>query len=218
MQIQAVILDLDGLMVDSEPLHQRAYEVLLARHGIAHKFTVEEYGRDFVGIPIRGNIEWLTGHFRLNAAPDDIIVERERIYEALLEDPANLVPMPGVFALIDALSARGLPLGVASGSPRGQVDTILRGLGIAARFRAVVAGTDVPRTKPAPDVYLRAAQELGIAPARCVAIEDSTTGVASAKAAGLRVIVIPNRYTAHQDLSQADARVESLVKALDWLD
>ena len=214
---QAVILDLDGVMVDSEPVHQRAFEMLLARHGIVRQFTEEEYGRYFVGIPVKENAEWLITHFDLRGEPADIIAEREAIYEAMLKDPASLIPMPGVFALIDALSARGLPLGVASGSPRGQVDTILRGLGIAARFRAVVGGTDVPHTKPAPDVYERAAQELGIAPARCVAIEDSETGIASAKAAGLRAIAVPNRYTAHQDLSHADARVARLEQVLDMI-
>ncbi len=159
-QTQAVILDLDGVMVDSEPVHQRAFEMLLARHGIDRQFTEEEYGRYFVGIPVIENAKWLITHFNLRGEPADIIAEREAFYEAMLKEPANLLPMPGVFALIDALSARGLPLGVASGSPRGQVDTILRGLGIAARFRVVVGGTDVPHTKPAPDVYLRAAQEL----------------------------------------------------------
>ncbi len=216
-QTQAVVLDLDGLMVDSEPVHQRAFEMLLARHGIDRKFTEEECGRYFVGIPIQGNVEWLASQFDLKGTVEEIIAEREAIYEALIADPANLILMPGVFEVLDDLSARGLPVGVASASPRNQVDTILRGLGIAARFRAVVAGDDVPRTKPAPDVYERATKELGIAPANCVAIEDSATGIASAQAAGLPVIVVPNRYTAHQDLSRADARVGNLGQVMALL-
>ncbi len=216
-QTQAVSLDLDGLLIDSEPVHQRAFEQLLARHGIDHKFGEEEYGRFFVGIPVTENAEWLIERFDLKGRAKDVIAEREQIYEELLQDSANLIPMPGVFALLDDLRARGLLLGVASGSPRNQVDTILRGLKIVARFRAVVAGTDVPRTKPAPDVYLRAVEELGVAPRRCVAVEDSATGIASAKAAGLRAIAVPNRYTAHQDLSRADARVESLEQVLPLL-
>ncbi len=215
-QAQAVILDLDGLMIDSEPVHQRAFEELLARHGIDHEFTVEEYGRHFVGIPVKENAEWLVTHFGLRGAPEELLAEREAIYESLLEDSSNLVPMPGVFALLDALRARGLPLGVASGSPRGQVDTILRGLKITDRFRAVVAGDDVPHTKPAPDVYLRAVEQLGVAPARCVAIEDSATGITAAKAAGLYAIAVPNRYTAHQDL-RADVQAESLDQVLPLL-
>lgn len=215
---QAVILDLDGLMLDSEPVHQRAFEMLLARHGINHKFTIEEYGRYFVGIPIIENVEWLVKHLDLKGCAEDIIAEREAIYEELLDDPANLIPMPGVFAVLNELSARGFLLGVASSSPRGQVDTILRGLGIAARFRAVVGGTDVPRTKPAPDVYLRAVEELGISLARCVAIEDSETGITAAKDAGLYVVVVPNRYTEHQDLSRADVWAENLTQVIDLLE
>ena len=217
MKTQAVILDLDGLMIDSELVHQRAFEALLARHGIDHTFTVEEYGRYFVGIPVVENAEWLVEHFDLKGCAADIIAEREKIYEALIEDPANLILMPGLFELLDDLRARGLPLGVASGSPRNQVDMILRGLKIATRFRTVVAGTDVPHTKPAPDVYLRAVEELGVARAHCVAIEDSATGIASATAAGLYTIAVPNRYTAHQDLSRADARAEGLAQVLELL-
>ena len=209
-QTQAVILDLDGLIIDSEPVHQRAYEQLLARHGIEHKFSEEEYGRYFVGIPVSENAKWLIEQFGLKVTEQEILAERERIYEAMLEEPTNLVPMPGVFALLDDLCARGLPLGVASGSPRNQVDTILSGLEIVARFRTVVAGTDVLHTKPAPDVYLRAVEELGVAPGQCVAVEGSATGIASAKAAGLRAIAVPNRYTAYQDLTRARPRVSSL--------
>ena len=205
-------------MVDSEPVHQRAFEVLLLRHGIDHKFSVEEYGRYFVGIPVVENIEWLIEHFDLKGRAEDIIAEREAIYEALIEDPANLIPMQGVFKLLGDLSTRGLSLAVASGSPRNQVDTILRGLQVAARFRAVVGGDDVPRTKPAPDVYISAVKQLGVAPEGCIAIEDSATGVTAAQAAGLRVIVVPNGYTAHQDLSRAEARVKCLDEVMALID
>ena len=213
-QTQAIVLDLDGLIIDSEPLHQRAFERLLARHGVDHNFTVEEYGRYFVGIPVKENAEWLVARFELKGTQEDLIAEREQIYEELLSDPANLAPMPGLFGLLDDLSARGLPLGVASGSPRNQVDIILRGLRIRSRFGAVVAGDDVPNTKPAPDVYLRATKELGAVPAHCIAVEDSVTGIAAAKAAGLYAIAVPNRYTAHQDLTRADARVEGLDRVM----
>ena len=134
--------------------------------------------------------------------------ERKAIYELLLEDPSNLIPMPGVFELLDALGARELSPGIASTSPRNQVDTVLLGLQIVARFRAVVAGDNALPTKPAPDVYLRATEEQGIATARC--LEDNVTGITAAKAAGLYAIAVPNRYTAHQDLTRADARVENL--------
>lgn len=213
--VQAVILDLDGLMVDTEPLHQRAFNTLLKRHHIDYQFETEEYGRCFVGIPVIYNADYLIQRFDLRGTPQEIIVEREGIYEGLISDPKNLVAMHGVFNLLDDLQARGLPLAVASGSPRNQVLMILRGLGIIEKFGAIVAGDDVAKTKPAPDVYLRAAEKIGIAPTHCVALEDSATGVTAAKAAGLRAIAVPNQYTAHQDLSHADARIPSLEVALE---
>lgn len=212
--VQAVILDLDGLMVDSEPLHQRAFNALLKRHGIAYQFETEEYGKCFVGIPVISNVDYLKERFGLRGEPQAIIAEREEIYEGLIAAPENLIGMPGLFNLLDELRARGLPLAVASGSPRVQVVTILRGMKIMERFRVVVAGDDVAQTKPAPDVYLRAAELLGIAPTQCVALEDSATGVTAAKTAGLRAIAVPNQFTAHQDLTHADARIPSLNGAL----
>lgn len=216
-QTQAVILDLDGLVVNSEPIHQRAFNEYLSRIGVDYQFEEDEYGRVFVGIPVAQNAEYLIDRFHLAVTAAQLLVEREAIYEALIGDPGNLAPMPGLHAFLDELDARGLAVGIASGSPRVQVDTILRGMQIEERFRVIVAGTDVPRTKPAPDVYLRAVEQLGVDKRACIAAEDSATGVASAKAAGLRVIAVPNRYTSRQDLSHADHLVKSLRNVLELL-
>lgn len=214
---QAIILDLDGLIVDSEPIHQQSVNRLLKQFGITHQFESEEYGKCFVGIPVVENVIYLKNRFGLPGTPQEIVNAREAIYEALIADPANLVMMPGVLDLLDAADERDVPLGVASGSPRHQVETILRGLGILQRFHSVVAGNDVLRTKPAPDVYLRAADSLGVAPAHCIALEDSATGITAAKAAGMRAIAVPNYFTVHQDLSHADACVPSLFAAMPML-
>lgn len=207
---QAIILDLDGLVVDSEPLHQEAFNSFLNRHAIGYRFEEEEYGHEFVGIPVAQNADYLIQRFHLDLNAEQLLAEREAIFEALIERPSNLKMMPGVIPLLDELEKRGVLAGIASGSPRHQVETMLRGLGIETRLAVVVAGTDVPRTKPAPDVYLRAVQELGVTGEKCIAIEDSATGITAAKAAGLRVIAVPNRFTRCQDLSQADWTMESL--------
>ncbi len=215
--MKAVILDLDGLIVDTEPLHQRAVNALLREHHVDYQFGTEEYGKCFVGIPVIKNVHYLKARFGLRGAPQTIIDERETIYESLIAEPANLVVMPGVMHLLDAMRARQIPLGVASGSPRHQVEIVLRGINIIDRFQAIVAGNEVPKTKPAPDVYLRAAEKIGVAPADATALEDSATGIIAAKSAGLRAIAVPNRFTAHQDLSHADARVKDLSEALRLL-
>ena len=214
MKTKAVILDLDGLVVDSEPIHHRAFNAYLARHSIDYQFDEDEYGRIFVGVPVRANAHYLVERFHLSSGPDKLLAEREAIYEEMIGDPWNLVPMPGLDTLMDELDLRGIILGLASGSPRVQVETILRGMGIASRFRVVVAGTDVFKPKPAPDVYESAVEKLGVLKSCCMAVEDSASGVASAKSAGLRVIAVPNRYTRRQDLSGADFQVENLEQVL----
>ncbi len=215
--IQAVIFDLDGLIVDTEPIHMRAVNALLRQHGIDYQFESEEYGKCFVGIPVVENVHYMQARFHLPGTPPQLIAEREEIYEALISAPSNLVMMPGVTRLVDQAQARGMRAGVASGSPRHQVEIVLRGLGIIDRFSVIVAGNDVPKTKPAPDVYLRAAEKIGVTPAKCVALEDSATGIRAAKAAGMRAIAVPNRFTAHQDLSHADAIVKNLDEVLTLL-
>jgi HAD superfamily hydrolase (TIGR01509 family) len=215
--IQAVIFDLDGLMVDTEPIYQRAVNALLRQHGIDFQFETAEYGKCFVGIPVVENVHYLKARFSLGGTPAQLIAEREAIYEALISAPSNLVAMPGLRHLLDDAGRRGFKLGVASGSPRHQVEIVLRGMGIIQRIGAMVAGNDVAKTKPSPDVYLRAAALLKFAPANCVALEDSATGVTAAQAAGMRAIAVPNQFTAHQDLSHADARVKNLSEVLQLL-
>jgi HAD superfamily hydrolase (TIGR01509 family) len=217
VQIQAVIFDLDGLLVDTEPLHRRVFNATLARHGIAYEIQDEEFGREFVGISQCENSEYLITRFGIRASAEDLTCEHRVEYERIIADPKNLTMMPGAPILFDELQGRGMPMAIASGSPRRQVETILNGLGIASLFRAIVTGSDVTKLKPAPDAYLRACGELRVDAARCLALEDSASGAAAAQAAGLRVVVVPNRYTRHQDLALADGRVESLAQVIEWL-
>ncbi len=207
---RAVIFDLDGLIVDSEPLHQESFNRLLARHGIAYRIGEEEYGKVFVGVPVRENFEWLIENRGLQISVEQAIVEREAAFLELISNPRNIVVMPGARALIQALTARGIPIALATGASRAEAETMLRGIGITNHFRAVVTGSDAARGKPAPDIYLRALERLELRGEECLALEDSASGIAAAKAAGLRVIAVPNRFTRHQDLSRADKRVESL--------
>ena len=217
MQTQAVIFDLDGLLVDTEPLHRRVFNATLARHGVAYEIQEEEFGREFVGISQCENSEYLIARFGVRASPSELTQEHVAAYECIIADPKNLTLMPGAPILLDELQARGLVMAIASGSPRRQVETILRGLGIASLFRAIVTGSDVAKLKPAPDAYLCACNEVRVDASRCLAVEDSASGAAAAKAAGLRVVVVPNRYTRHQDLALADARVEDLAQVIEWL-
>src|SRR5207253_9987263 len=121
-----------------------------------------------------------------------------------------MTPMPGFDSLIERLTAHDYRRGLASTSSRDWVDFIVDGLAVRRHFHALVAGDEVEARKPAPDVYLRAAERLGVAPGECVALEDSAPGVASARAAGMACIAVPNRVTVHHDLSAANHRVAHL--------
>ncbi|MBI3914755.1 MAG: HAD family phosphatase [Chloroflexi bacterium] len=214
---QAVIFDLDGLIVDSEPLHQESFNILLARHGIAYRIAEEEYGRVFVGVPVRENCEWLIANLGLKISAEQAIVEREAAFLELISNPRNLVVMPGAREIIERLREKDIPLALATGASRAEAETMLRGIGMTGHFRAVVTGSDVARGKPAPDIYLRALERMGFAGENCLALEDSASGIAAAKSAGLRVIAVPNRYTRHQDLSGADEKVESLEEMINLM-
>jgi HAD superfamily hydrolase (TIGR01509 family) len=217
MHTQAIVFDLDGLLVDTEPLHRRVFNALLARYGVPYEISDEEFGRAFVGISQRENWDYLRARFALPASVEELTCEHTRLYEQVISDARNIALMPGARELLGALHARGTRLGIASSSPRVQVETILRGKGLVPLFHSIVTGSDVTQLKPAPEIYVRACKLLQTDASRCVALEDSASGAQAAKAAGVRVIVVPNRYTQHQDLSHADARVENLAQVLELI-
>ncbi len=141
--------------------------------------------------------------------------ERRRLFEDMV--PAG--PMRGVSDLLAALRAAGIPAGIASSAPARWVVGAVERLGIRSAFAAVVTGDEVERRKPAPDVYLEAARRLGVDPAKAIAIEDSSTGLAAARAAGMTAIAIPHWLTASHDLSGADLTVAHAGElTLDQLD
>lgn len=201
----AVLFDVDGLLVDTETADYLAWRELYA------ELDLDLSLGDYAGSAgLYGSWErryaWLAAH--TGRPTVELSVRREARFSELVE--ARLRPWAALDALLDALDAAGVPVGVASASDRDWVERLLAGLGVRQRFAVVVTGADVQRRKPAPDVYLRAAAALGAAPGGSVALEDSAHGIASARAAGMRVIAIPNEVSAFQDLSGADLRVDSL--------
>ncbi len=218
MTTQAVIFDLDGVIVDSEPLQQRAFNQLLAQHGIDYHIGDEEYGKFFVGVSVVENAKWLMTRLGLKCSVDQIRVEQDAIYSRFIADPKNLVAREGFYTLLDHLKSRDLMRGLATGSPRHHVEMVLRGLKIDSCFRAVVTGSEISNPKPDPEIYLRTVHTLQVEPQHAIALEDSAAGIAAAKAAGLHAIAVPNRYTAQQDLSHADAWVENLSQVIEFIE
>jgi HAD superfamily hydrolase (TIGR01509 family) len=183
-----VVFDNDGLTLDSEIVWTRAEVVLFARRGRTftheHKLALVGNAGPVAAAKLEAMLEAPAG---TGAA---ILAELNDLVEIELERGCE--PMPGARELLAALRAERRPIALCSNSPRRLVDAALRSAGMAEVFDVVVGGDDVPRGKPAPDPYLAAVAGLGLAPAACTALEDSPTGVASAKAAGLRVLGVPS--------------------------
>jgi HAD superfamily hydrolase (TIGR01509 family) len=206
----AVIFDNDGLTLDTEHTWTRAEAALYARYGT--EFTLD-HKREMLGTSGEKSALTMERHLEQPGRGDELRVElRELVHGEL--DGAGVEPMPGVIELLDALAEHGLPLGLATNSGREFATRALRAAGLYERFAAVVSAEDVERPKPAPDVYLAAAAELGADPADCVALEDSETGVAAAKAAGMTVIGVPSFPGI--DLAEADLVVPSLRDPQVW--
>ena len=184
--IQAVAFDLDGVLLDSEELWDEVRERLARERGGRWH---EGAQADMMGMSSREWSAYMHERIGLSEPPEEINAE---VVRRMLERYRRELPLiPGAVEAVERLAARW-PLGLASSSNRELIDAALEVAGLNRYFRATVSSEEVERGKPAPDVYLEAATRLGVAPERCAAIEDSKNGIRSAKAAGMRVIAIPN--------------------------
>jgi HAD superfamily hydrolase (TIGR01509 family) len=203
----AIVFDNDGLLLDTEEAYTRAETTLFERHGGVFTFA---HKRDLIGSShtiAAGKLEAMLG---LPGQGRQLMDELNEL--AMAEALQPVEPRPGAVALVDALRAAGIPVAVASNSSREFLDRVLRSAAVADRFEITVSGDEVPRPKPWPDIYLEACRRLGVDPAQAIGIEDSPTGAAAAKAAGLTVIGVP--YLADMAIPDADIVAGSLADAV----
>jgi HAD superfamily hydrolase (TIGR01509 family) len=211
--IEAVLFDLDGLMVDSEPHALATWQMVMARRGVKLDQAVIDA---MLGQRLDDTARMLIERYDLSDDPLALGAEKTDLQIERLD--GNAPAMPGLLELIDALDVRGVKRAVASSGVRRYVRAVLTSIGLAGRFDVVVAGDDVANGKPAPDVFLRAAARLDASPAACLALEDAPNGIAAAKAAGMVCIAVPNALTRALDLSGADLVLPSLLAVRDALD
>ena len=204
--IDAVVFDLDGLLLDTEQLWDEVREELAGERG--GRWSERAQG-DMMGMSSPEWSRYMHEVVGLHESPDEIAEEVVRRMEALYRERLPLVP--GAREAVERLAARW-PLGLASSSNRPLIDLALELAGLARFFAATVSSEEVARGKPAPDVYLEAVRVLGVAPSRAAAIEDSRNGIRSAHAAGLRVVAIPNAHFPPDtdSLALADVVLDSL--------
>ena len=196
---------MDGVLIDSEPLHFAVLSDLLQRAG--HTLTRAE-NEQFIGTTTEAMFSTLIARHGLAGSISEYIARYDEMLLQVLQQPHS--PAPGVVALIGRLRELGKRLAVASSSRRPWVDATVQSLGLAGVFDVVVTGDDVECGKPDPAIYLLTAQRLSVSPEWCVAIEDSPNGVESARLAGMTVLGVRTEYTAHLHLDGVARTVDSL--------
>ncbi|HZD38846.1 MAG TPA: HAD family phosphatase [Actinomycetes bacterium] len=205
----AVAFDLDGVLIDSEPLWEEVRRAYVAEHG--GRWQPDSQGR-LMGMSTPEWAGYLSRELGVDRPPEAVAEEvLDRMGERYRQGPPLL---PGAVEAVRRLAGRW-PLGLASSSSRRLIDLVLEASGLAGRFAAILSTEEVARGKPAPDAYLEVAARLGVDPGACAAVEDSSNGVRSAAAAGMRVIAIPSRrYPLDED---AAARAATVLDRLDEL-
>lgn len=204
--IEAVIFDLDGVLVDSEQLWDRA------RREVVRDFGGHWLPEATAAMQGMSSTEWagyLVSTLGVHLDPRQVV---EHVLKRLMAEYAHGLPLlPGALDAVKRAAQRW-PLGIASSSNRVVIDHVLQLAGVAELFAASVSSEEVPRGKPSPDVYLEAARRLGHTPARCAAIEDSANGIRAALAAQTRCVAVPNReFRPPEDvLAMADLVIDSL--------
>jgi HAD superfamily hydrolase (TIGR01509 family) len=201
---EAVIFDMDGVIVDSEPYSMQALIDILQAYGIVP--TVADLQRSY-GRRIRDDLADYFARYGVTGDLDSAIAHKHARYYHLAA--GRLKPFAGAMPLLRRLRQQGCRLALASSGDRIKVAFGMQALGLDGVFATVVSGDDVTQSKPHPEIYLLAARRLGVAPAACVAIEDAPAGVEAAKRAGMRCLAVTNTVTSEQ-LHAADLIVGSL--------
>ncbi len=196
--IQAVCFDLDGLMFNTEEVFYVSADVLLQRRGMRMSRGAMDA---MLG---RRPLESLTAfrdYMGLNEEPADLLAESRVIFHEMLID--QLKPMPGLFELLDLIESKNMPKGVATSSPRDYLNDIFGRFDLAPRFPIQLTAESVTQGKPNPEIYLKAAEHLGVRPENMLVLEDSETGTRAAAAAGAFIVSVPHEHTAGHDFSQS---------------
>ena len=211
--IEAVLYDLDGLIVDSEAIHGQASELALNKYGHTLEDLSWEMRKNFYGKRVIDVAAEIMDCLGLKVSPEQWAEERLEIFMGLIEDGISL--MPGVEQSLEFFDGKGLKKAVVSSGTRKYVEHILEITGVRAAFDAVVTGDEVTRGKPDPQCFLIGARELGGKPEGCLVLEDAYAGICAARAAGMIVIGVRNKY--NDNFKGADLVLDSLAEIDDRL-
>jgi HAD superfamily hydrolase (TIGR01509 family) len=211
LQLDAVVFDMDGVLIDSGVHHRAAWRALLEEIGVD---TDDEHWRLTIGRPAEEAVALLLGEY---VSPYDAwrLASRKREHYVRFAR-RGVLPVAGVVAFIERLARAGVPCAVATSASSHDVERLLRAIGVDEHFRAIVTAEDVHLGKPDPEVYVQAARALRVPPARCLAFEDSVVGVHAACGAGMTVIGVTTAYTEAELVDAGAARTIATFEGLDW--
>jgi beta-phosphoglucomutase family hydrolase len=202
-ELEAVIWDMDGVLADTAPHHFRAWRETFAKRGIS--FTEADFMR---GFGVRNNviIRNVLGEKTTDAEIETIAREKEATFRRIIGK--DIKPLPGVLELLGQLYDRGFKMAIASSTVIENIRLIAGSLGIEKYFEAIITGHDVTKGKPDPQVFLKAAQRLGVSPANSIVFEDAVAGIKAAKRAGMHCVAITSTHS-REKLAEADLVVDT---------
>jgi len=205
--LKAVIFDMDGVIIDSEPTHMKLENETYKKLGIE---VSEEEHLSFVGSTSHYMWETLKNRYKINQTLEELIeYEESKYFEHLNSDQCEITLIDGVKELIKDLHENGVNLAIASSSPLNVIEAVAKRFQIEEYFEVFVTGDYVKKSKPEPDIFLYASEKLGVSPENCVVIEDSHNGVRAAKKAGMKCVGINSDPEGRQDISMANLVINS---------
>lgn len=212
-KIKAVLFDMDGLMIDSEPLNFKAWKSVFETYSINLK--EDEFNQRYVGISDKEGTEDMVTRYKLSISAAELSQVKRSIYKQFLQ--TQLVPKPGLINLLINLQKKEYKTAIGSGSSLEEIQMVVKKLDIFHLINTFVSAEEVSKGKPAPDIYLEVAKRLKVNPNECLVLEDAAPGVKAAKAAGMMCFAIPSRETKGHDFSLADKILNSLSEVFNLL-
>lgn len=204
--LKAVLFDMDGVIVDTEPLHRKAYFKMFDVFGISVSETLYT---SFTGQSTINICKRLCDEFQLPNSPDDLMRTKRKHFKHLFDTDNTLELLPGVLLLIQHYVANGLTLVLASSASMNNINSIFERFHLNPYFEGKISGADLAASKPHPEIFQKAAEMAGCLPEECMVIEDATNGIKAAKAAGIYCVAYNSQHSTSQDYSMADQTINS---------
>ena len=203
--LKAVIFDMDGVIINSEPLHHAAYHKMFSDVGAQVSSALYE---SFTGQSTLNVCKQVKDHFNLDETPETLVAIKRKHYEYIFENDKDFDLIEGVLDLIKNYHANGLTLVLASSASMPSIERIFKRFDLNKYFKAKLSGADLRASKPHPEIFIKAAEASGFNPSECMVIEDSTNGISAANGANVFCVGYDSEHSKNQDYSNANLKIE----------